>query len=73
MKLLIWCEKSKGGEEFLTEESWNGDGNGDMRGGTIRSSLFETLGFTNLFLKKNINVFSSYFYFSSIGYMVSFL
>ncbi len=46
MKLLIWCEKSKGGEEFLTEESWNGDGNGDMRGGTVKSSLFETLGFT---------------------------
>ncbi len=38
--------KSRGGEEFLTEESWNGDGNGDMRGGNAKSSLFETLGFT---------------------------
>ncbi len=47
---LIWCEKSKGGKKFLTEESWNGDGNGDVRGCTIKSSLFETLGFTNYYL-----------------------
>jgi hypothetical protein len=57
MKLLIWCEKSKGGEEFLTEESWNGDGNGDMRGGIVKSSLFEILGFTKFYFLKNINVF----------------
>ncbi len=38
--------KSRGGEEFLIEESWNGDGNGDMRGGNAKSSLFETLDFT---------------------------
>jgi hypothetical protein len=36
--------KSRGGEKLLTEESWNGDGNGDMRGGNVKSSLFETLG-----------------------------
>jgi hypothetical protein len=42
MKLLIWCEKSRGGEEFLTKKSWNGD----MRGGNAKSSLFEIVGFT---------------------------
>jgi hypothetical protein len=41
MKLLIRCEKSRRGEKFLTEESCNGDGNGDMRGGSAKSSLFE--------------------------------
>jgi hypothetical protein len=46
MKLLIWCEKSRGGEEFLTKKSWNGDGNGDMRDGNAKSSLFEIVGFT---------------------------
>ncbi len=34
--------KNRGGEELLTEESWNGD----MRGDNVKSSLFETLSFT---------------------------
>jgi hypothetical protein len=38
--------KSRGGEELLIEERWNGDGNGDTRGDNAKSSLFETLGFT---------------------------
>jgi hypothetical protein len=31
------------GKKLLGEESWNGDGNGDMKGGI--TMLFETLGF----------------------------
>ncbi len=74
MKLLIWCEKSRRSEEFLTKKSWNCDGNDDMKGGNAKLSLFEIVGFTKkLIKKKNINVYSSYFYFSSISYMVSFL
>ncbi len=38
--------KSRGSEKFLIEESWNGDGNGDKKGGNVKSSLFENLGFT---------------------------
>ncbi len=38
--------KNRGGEELINKKSWNGDGNGDMRGDNAKSSLFETLVFT---------------------------